>query len=130
MFAGLDVRVFKTRKFARFARRERIGNHMLCDAAARIAKGLVDADLGSGVIKQRVARMGGGRSGGYRAIVLIRRGELAFFVHGFAKKSRGNLAQGELAAYRRLAERYLALDRRGLAEALAAGSIFEVNCDD
>ena len=54
---------------------------------ARLA-GLIDANLGGGVIKQRIARKGGGRSGGFRAIVLFRRDELAFFVYGFAKSSR------------------------------------------
>ena len=38
-----------------------------------------------GVIKQRLAREGQGKSGGFRSIVLFRRGEKAFFVYGFAK---------------------------------------------
>jgi hypothetical protein len=50
--------VFKTKEFERFARRERITVH-------RAQRGLVDADLGGGLIKQRVPRAGQGRSGGY-----------------------------------------------------------------
>ena len=85
------MRTFKTRPFARFAHREGIADEALCDAVERAAKGLVDADLGGGVIKQRIARRGRGRSGGFRTIVVFRRGELAFFVHGFAKSDRENL---------------------------------------
>ena len=91
---------------------------------------MADADLGGGVIKQRIARKGGGRSGGFRTIVLFRRGELAFFVYGFAKSVRENLRQDELETFRQLADAYLALDRAGLAAAQAVGAIIEVKCDD
>jgi hypothetical protein len=58
------VRIFKTKLFARFARRERIADASLREAVERAGRGLVDADLGGGLIKQRVAREGQGRSGG------------------------------------------------------------------
>ena len=53
--------------------------------------------IGGGVIKQRIARKRGGRSGGFRTIVLFRRGALSFFVYGFAKGDRENLRRDELA---------------------------------
>ena len=74
------MRVFKNKAFARFAKREGIPDVELCEAVRRAENGLVDADLGGGVIKQRLAREGKGRSGGFRAIVLFRRGRKAFFV--------------------------------------------------
>ena len=123
------MRTFKTKAFARFAHREGIDDAALCEAVERARSGLVDADLGGGVIKQRIARKGGGRSGGFRTIVLFRRGELAFFVYGFAKSGRENLRRDELATFRRLADEYLALEASGLATAQAVGAIIEVNCD-
>ena len=63
------MQVFKTRWFARFARHELITDASLRQAIARAERGLIDADLGGGLIKQRVARKGQGRSGGYRVIV-------------------------------------------------------------
>jgi hypothetical protein len=57
----------------------------------------LDADLGGGVIKQRIARKGGGKSGGFRALILLRAGERAFFVHGFAKSDR-SLGRSRIAA--------------------------------
>ncbi|WP_349626969.1 type II toxin-antitoxin system RelE/ParE family toxin [Rhodopseudomonas palustris] len=57
------MRVFKTKAFARFARRERISDPRLLDAVQRAERGLIDADLGSGVIKQRIARAGEGPVG-------------------------------------------------------------------
>lgn len=124
------MRTFKTKAFARFADREGIGDAALCEAVGRARSGLVDADLGGGVIKQRVARKGGGRSGGFRAVMLFRQGELAFFVYGFAKRGRENLRRDELVVFRRLADEYLALEPSGLAAAQAAGTIVEVICDD
>ena len=124
------MRTFKTKAFARFATREEIDDFALCDAIRRAKNGLIDANLGGGVIKQRIARKGGGRSRGYRTIVLFRRGELAFLVYGFAKSSQANLRRSELEAYRLLANKYLALDQSGLAAAQAVGAIIEVKCDE
>ncbi len=123
------MRTFKTKAFARFADREGMEDGALRDAVRRAGKGLIDADLGGGVIKQRIARRGGGRSGGYRSIVLFRRGELAFFVYGFAKSDRENLRRDELEAFRTLADEMLKLDEAGLQAALANGTIVEVNQD-
>lgn len=123
------MRVFKTRAFARFANREGIDDDALCEAATRAGKGLIDADLGGGVIKQRIARSGEGRSGGFRSIVIFRRERLAFFAYGFAKRNRQNLRPDELKAYRLLAAEMLAMDAPGLNAALHNGTIFEVMCD-
>ncbi len=124
------MQTFKTKAFARFANREGLVDAALCDAVRRAQKGLIDADLGGGVIKQRIARKGGGRSGGFRTIVAFRRDKLAFFVYGFAKSDRANLRRDELATFRLLADEYLALNRDGLAAAQAVGAIIEVKCDD
>ncbi len=66
------MRIYITIEFARFTRRERIADARLCDAVERAGKGLVDADLGGGLIKQRIARQGQGRSGGYRTLMAYR----------------------------------------------------------
>ena len=79
------VRVFKSKRFAKFARKERISDATLCQSVLDAERGQIDADYGGGVIKQRIARPNEGKSGGYRSIILFRRGERAFFVYGFAK---------------------------------------------
>lgn len=102
------MRVYKTKAFARFARKERIADAAVIDAV-RAAEVRPDADLGGGVIKQRVARPGRGKSGGYRTIVLFRRGDKAFFVYGYAKHDRGNISNSEERAYKELASIYLSM---------------------
>ena len=103
-----SVQVFATKWFARFARREGIPPESLIEAIERAEKGSVDADLGGGVIKQRVARRGEGRSGGYRTIIAYRTARRAIFLFGFAKSNRENIEADDddlEAEYIRIAER-------------------------
>ena len=123
------MRVFKNKPFARFARKARLDDEVLRRAIEAAERGLIDADLGGGVIKQRIARQGGGKSGGYRTIVLFRLGERAFFVHGFAKSDLGNIHADELAAFRLLASHLLAYDDAALAAAIEAGALMEITTD-
>jgi hypothetical protein len=121
------VRIFKTKPFARFAAKEDIDNATLREAIRRADAGLIDGDLGGGVIKQRIARKGQGRSGGYRSIVLFRREEKAFFVYGFAKSDRDNIDRQDLKAFRLLATQMLALDDAELGAAMRNGTIMEID---
>lgn len=120
------MRVFKNKPFLRFMKHEGITDAELWEAVRRAERGLVDADLGGEVIKQRLARPGEGRSGGVRSIVVFRRGERAFFVHGFAKKDRANIKQNEERAFKRLAAELLGYGDRELREALKNGTLVEI----
>jgi hypothetical protein len=90
------VRVFVTKVFARFARKERLDDERLCNAIARAEAGSIDAQLGGSLIKQRVARPGGGRSGGYRTVIAYRTTSRSVFLYGFAKNERENIQDREL----------------------------------
>ncbi|MDR2213458.1 MAG: type II toxin-antitoxin system RelE/ParE family toxin, partial [Pseudomonadales bacterium] len=96
--------VYLTKEFARFARKAGLTDSALLQAAQAVTAGRHDADLGGGVFKQRVARVGGGKSGGFRTIILFRSGPHSFFVHGFAKNVKENLSVKELTALKRLAD--------------------------
>jgi hypothetical protein len=124
------MKVFKTRWFARFARQEKIADDGLREAIERAERGLVDADLGGGLIKQRVARKGQGRSGGYRAIVAYRAASKAFFLHGFAKSGQENIAEDELIALRKFGRRLLGADVETLNAMFEDGSLKEVDDDN
>lgn len=123
------MRVFKNAWFARFARRERISAHALLNAIARVEQGQIDADLGGGVIKQRIARPNEGKSKGYRSIILFRKGQRAFFVYGFAKNALGNIAEDEEAQFKKLAGHVLALTDAQL-QLLLANEQFEEIVDE
>jgi hypothetical protein len=124
------VRIFKTRAFGRFARKERISDAALCEAIDRADRGLVDADLGGHVIKQRVARPSQGRSGGYRTLVAFRIGTRAVFLHGFAKSEQDNISDDELRELRKAAGEVLGWSDEDVATLLDGGKWTEVMCDD
>jgi hypothetical protein len=58
------VRIFKSRWFQRFSRKEGVTDAALREAVARAEKGQIDADLGGEVIKVRIARPGQGSATG------------------------------------------------------------------
>jgi hypothetical protein len=120
------MEILGTRWFARFARREGITDRSLSEAIARAEKGLVDADLGGGLIKQRVARPGQGKSGGYRTIIAYRARKRAVFLLGFAKSDRENIEPGELATAREIGAVWLNANAARIARGIAEGEIREV----
>jgi len=120
------VRVYKLKAFARFQRRERIADRALWNAVKSAEDGLVDADLGGGLIKQRVARPGQGKSGGYRTIIAYRRGDRAVFLYGFAKSERENLNDDELTYWQRVGRAYFALADDAMEAATAGDELIEV----
>ena len=124
------MRIFKNAWFDRFARKEGISDKSVAQAIERAERGLIDADLGGGVIKQRVARPGHGKSGGFRTVVLYRTKERAFFVYGFAKSDRDNLSKGEEVQFRMAASHVLGLSGDQLEVLIGQGQFSEVNDHD
>lgn len=102
----------------------------MLEVVQRAANGMIDADLGGGVIKQRIARKGGGRSSGYRAIILYRKNDLAVFAYGYAKSDRSTVRPDELATFRLLADTYFDLDESSLVAAQSARVIMQVKNHD
>ncbi len=115
-----------TRWFARFARKEGLADASLWHAIERAERGLIDADLGGGLIKQRVARPGAGRSGGYRVIVAYRASDRAIFFSGFAKSEVENIGSIELQSLRNIAADWLKADRLAIRENLEDGRWQEI----
>lgn len=124
------MRIFKNAWFERFARKQRIADAALLEAVRRAEHGQIDADLGGGVVKQRVARPGQGKSGGYRTIILYRQEQRAFFVFGFAKNERDNIDSEQEALFKKMAKDVLALTDRQIAELIERGRFSEVGGDD
>jgi len=86
--------------------------------------------LGGGVIKQRVARPGQGRSGGFRVLIAYRPDVRSVFLYGFAKSERDNVDDNELETARDIAKGWLAASADQISRALADGLIDEVDHDE
>jgi hypothetical protein len=120
------LKIYKSKWFVRFAKKERIADDKLCEAIKNAEKGLIDADYGDGLIKQRIARQGEGKSGGYRSIILFRRGERAFFVYGFAKSNQDNIDESDERDFKDLAAVLLNVSDEQLANLVESGKYQEV----
>lgn len=121
--------VYKTKTFARFARKAGIADTQLRAAATEVMEGRFDADLGRGVFKQRVARSGRGKSGGFRTLIAFRVGGSCFFVYGFAKNDMANVTKKALEVLQAAAAVLLDYDDAAVAFAVAEGELIEVEAD-
>ena len=124
------MRVYRMKTFRRFQRKEGIEDEALREAVRRAGRGLVDADLGGGLIKQRVARKGQGRSGGFRTIIAYRAGARAVFLLGFGKSDKENVAEDELVALRRIGASLLKASTEELERMIADDRLTELIYDE
>jgi hypothetical protein len=122
-------RVFKTRHFTRWMRKTELTDRALCLAVAEMAQGLFEADLGGGVVKKRIGLAGRGKRGGVRTLIATNRGSRWFFLYGFEKSDRANIATDELEALQDIARVLLARTSPQLDEAIQDGSLQEI-CHD
>lgn len=120
------LRVFKTRNFAKWARKEKISDYSVLTAVTEMQRGLVDADLGGGLIKKRIARLGFGKRRSYRSLIAFRTDKRVVFLFGFAKKDRENLDEAEKVIYKKLADHYLKLSDEEIEILLTAKELLEV----
>jgi hypothetical protein len=123
------VQVFKRRDFARWQTREKLPDTALCKAAHEMESGLIDADLGGGLYKKRIARPGSGKSGGYRTLLSARIGQRYIFLHGFPKNEKANITPAEKKALHYAGKVLLELQDDALARALMSGVLLEVLCE-
>ena len=124
------MRILKSKHFARFMKDTGITNTDLREAVRQAEAGLIDADLGGGLIKQRIARPNQGKSSGFRTILVFRTADRSVFIYGFAKNNRANIRQDELKALKVLAAELLAYSDAQLNQAIRKGALLEGGNDE
>lgn len=122
-------RIFKTRYFFRWMRKTSLTDQALCKAVSEMMQGLIDADLGAGVVKKRVALPGRGKSGSTRTLVATNRGSRWFFLFGFEKSERSNVRHNELEALQMIAADLLILSPAEIEIQLKCDALREI-CHD
>lgn len=110
--------------------REGLSSHVLCRTAFLAESGLVDADLGKGLLKMRIAREGQGKSKGYRTILATRWSDVIFFIYGYAKNVQSNIDAKELSALCLLASSLLSLSSKEIESLCSSNSLMEVHCNE
>ena len=121
--------ILKRKDFARWQASEKLPDSALCTAVREMADGLIDAELGGFLYKKRVARPGGGKSGGYRTLLSAKIGDRYVFLHGFPKSDKANITQDEKKALQFAGKVFLELSAEALSKALHSGVLLEVHCE-
>jgi len=116
------VRTFKTKGFAKDAKKAGISDKELCEAIAEVREGKGD-DLGGGVWKKRLNK------NAHRSIVLMKGGSRWFYQYLFAKKDRANIEEDELAAFRSLARDYETATDAQISKLIEGKHLVEI-CND
>jgi len=124
-----ELNILKRKDFARWQVSEKLSDAALCKAVQEMESGLIDADLGGHLYKKRVARLGTGKSGGYRTVLSARIGHCYVFLHGFPKSDKANITRDEKKALQYAGKVFLELSAKELEKALQAGVLLEVCCD-
>ena len=122
-------RIFKTRHFHRWMRKTDLTDSALCQAISEMVDGLIDADLGAGVVKKRVRLPGRGKRGSVRTLVATNKSGFWFFLFGFEKNERDNVGPRELDALRSIAADLLSLSSTTLNAPINSDALREI-CHD
>jgi len=113
--------LYKTRPFSRLARKAGITDDALKNAVEEMRKGIIHADLGGSVYKQRVAIPGRGKRGGSRVIVAANLRDRWIFVHCYLKGEKADITPDEEYAFKEFARVYLRLSGETILAALERG---------
>jgi len=120
------ARIFKTKTFLRWQKKALISDSQLIEAIQEIQKGSIDADLGSGLIKKRIARSGSGKSSGFRTLVATNNTDKWFFVFGFAKNEKDNIEAGFLSFLKKFSKLLLVKNAAELNKMLVTRELMEI----
>ncbi len=122
-----DYRIFKTKSFYRWQRKELIPDKKLHQAILEIDQGLVDAELGSGLIKKRIAKPGFGKSSSYRTIIATNRNDKWFFIYGFSKNEQENITGKEFESIKHYSSFLLEINNTEITAMLKQEKLLEIS---
>lgn len=125
----MKIRVFKTRYFERWMQKTGISDDLLANAVDEMRQGLIDADLGGGVFKKRVALPNRGKSGSVRTLIATNKNDRWFFILGFEKNQRDNIDNTELKSLKEAAKTMLNISDTQLNLALITQKLTEIYYD-
>ncbi len=111
----------KTKWFNKWAKKNTVSDKSLLKTLKNVSDNLGTVNLGFGLYKVRTPKIGQGKSGSFRTIVVFKESEIAIFVYGFSKTDKGNLEKEELKYFKKLAkdllkvkqQKYLELEKLG-----------------
>ena len=123
----MNNRIFKTRFFERWMQKSGLSDDALLNAVVEMERGLIDADLGGGVFKKRIALPNCGKSGSVRMLIATNKNDRWFFVLGFEKSQRDNINSKELSFLKDFAADLLTLSDEKLVNSIKSKNLLEIS---
>ena len=120
-------RIFKTCYFNRWMEKTELTDALLLNAIEEMKRGLIDADLGGGVFKKRVALKNRGKSGSVRTLIATNKNERWFFMLGFEKNQQENIGVKEFRFLKDFAADLLTISEPRLLNALKSKDLLEIS---
>ena len=115
-----------TKWFKKWSKKVKLSNQNLLDVINALESGLSTADLGHHLFKVRVKREHGGKSSGFRTIILFKADDRAIFLFGFGKNEKENIDKNELQYFKKLGDDLLSLNSKQLKTAISQKVLFEL----
>ena len=123
------MKIFKYRLFEKWAKKHGVSDDDLKKAVIEIESGLYDANLGGNVYKKRVGRLGEGKRGAYRTILLMKKDDKIIFAHGFSKGEKDNITKNELEDFKMMAQTFLNLSQTQIDTLINNKNLIELSHD-
>ena len=98
------MRIFKTRTFNKWAKKNKFSDELLVAAAFDVSNGVFEANLGGNIFKKRIATKDRGKRGSGRTIIAFKVKEHSFFMFGFEKSEKSSLTEAEERALKLVAK--------------------------
>jgi hypothetical protein len=121
------LKIYKTQVFDKWCKKEGLSDTSLCKAVDEMNHGLIDAELGSGLVKKRMAKPGHGKRGSYRTLLAFRYESRAIFMSGFSKNEVDNITPDEKNVFKRLCAIYLNANLNEIEAMCNAKKLIEVS---
>ncbi len=112
--------------FNKWARKNALSDKALIDTIDNVSANLGSVNLGGGLFKVRTPKIGKGKSGGFRTILIFKEKEIAIFVYGFAKTDKDNLDREELKYFKMLAKDLIKIKSSELVKLKKQGSFISL----
>ena len=96
----------KTKWFNKWAKKNSVSDSVLLKTLDSIS-----GNLGGGLYKVRIRKIGQGKSDGYRTLVVYQEMDKAVFIYGFSKTERDNLRIEELKSFKKVAKDLLQISK-------------------
>ena len=119
--------IYKTRYFNKWARKNSLNDLLLRKAVLEIRSGLIDANLGGGVVKKRIALTGRGKRSSTRTLLATNLRNKWIFIFGFEKNEMDNISEKELLTLKMLANDLLGMSAAQIKVAVQEGSLVEID---